>query len=393
MPVQVTAVLTMLVLSLMVCRLSGQSSQPDPASRPAPSSQPAPLDDISLKAVVIFDLCEKELGAYANSEDDDSTGLAWGGAYINKGYLAMYEGTRDERYLNTLLARIERTLAKRGDRIGLRDDVRDKVMPCWINQVHTGNPKIAHAVHNGMIIYPMIRLVVVLQQDPVLAAKHADIMKRILADAEEIFQAYEPEYHDGPAPDEGWYYCPDLKADLPFNQQNALGRAMLAMYAATGKVQYRDRAARLAKYFKYRLRRIGGREGRWAWDYWTHRAEFEDVSHAGLNVDFAYACYRAGIVFVPIDMTRFVHTFLHVTRDSGFSDYVDGSGKGKFGIIVSRWGHLGYLDKDVRRILVDYLSAHRSENNILAMQGAGYLVETQYPDNAFYRALERPEAK
>jgi hypothetical protein len=392
MPLHITVALVLIVSSLVVCQLSGQTSQPVRASQSAPATQRAPLDDISLKAVDIFNLCEQEIGLYGYTEYDESSALSWGGAYINMGYLAMYEGARDERYLNTLLERIERTLAKRGDRLGLRDDVRGKVMPCWINQVHTGQPKIAHAVHNGMIIYPMIRLVVVLQQDPVLAAKHADIMKRILADAEQLLQAYEPEYHDGPAPDEGWYYCPDLKADLPFNQQNALGRAMLAMYAATGKVQYRDRAARLARYFKYRLRRIGGQDGRYVWDYWTHRPEFEDVSHAAQNVDFVYGCHRAGIVFTRPDLKRFTHTFLHVTQTSGFSDCVDGSGKGRFGIIVGGWGHLGHLDPQVRGILVDYISANRTENNIIAMQTTGYLVETQYPDNPFYSALARPAA-
>ena len=158
MPLNVTAWLVVLALSLTACRLFGQTSQPQPtqdpppasqpppaspAGQPAPTSQRAPLDEMSLKAVEVFDQCEGEIGAYGYTQYDDSTGLAWGGAYINMGYLGMYEGTGDQRYLDTLLERIKRTLAMRGDRLGLRDDQRDKVMPCWINQVHTGQPRIA----------------------------------------------------------------------------------------------------------------------------------------------------------------------------------------------------------------------------------------------------------
>ena len=368
---------------------SAPPSQRAPVSQPTPTTQRAPLDDISLKAIELFDVWEQQTGIEGYSREADSSPLAWGESYMMMGYVAMYEGTRDERYLNTLLGRIERVLANRGDRIGQADDYRGRIMPCWINQTNTGEPRIAYAVHNGMIIYPMVRLVVALQQDPAMSLKHADIMARILADAEQIVQAYEPEWREGPAPDEGWYYCPDLKADLPFNQQNALGRAMLALYAATGNTQYRDRAAKLAKYFKYRLRRINGQDGRYVWDYWTHRAEFEDVSHAAQNVDFVYTCYRAGIVFTRPDIKRFIHTFQHVTQTSGFSDHIDGTGKGKFGIIVGGWTHLAHQDASLRRIMVDYLIAHPSESNVLAMQCAGYLVETQYDDNPFYDALSR----
>jgi len=379
--------LVAVLLLVMADRGMAQDQPPQEVPWPPPV-QRAELDEISVRAKDLFDNYYCRLPDFdAAASSPDGATLAWNQAYIMKGYLGMYEGTRDHRYLQPLLEQIPVILANRNDRLGVVDELRSRVMPAWVTSAYGGPPQ-AYMVHAGMILYPMVRLAVVLKQDPALARLHAELIARILADAEQTIQAYEGEWREGPGEDEGYYWCPDLKADLPFNQQNSMGRLMLAMYAATGEERYRDRAAKLARWFKYRLRMIGGQQGRYIWDYWTHRADFEDQTHTGLNVDFAHMCYRAGIVFTNADIRRFINAFRYVAVDCGFSDYLDGRGRDKgWGIWMQRWMHLAHEDGSLRTIMLDYVTSHRDESYAGGAQACGLLVETQFRDNVFYAVL------
>ena len=365
--VQLTCCLTVLglILAAGAERLSGSDSQTQPDGS---------FDPISLKAMEILGVCEKSVDLEALSQSPDAGELAWGESYVLLGYQAMYEGTGDQRYLKRLLEHIRRILANRGDRLGLRDEVRGKTMPAWLTSHYTEGKQHAFLVHAGMITYPMARLAFVLRRDPQLASQHGPVIEKILADVAQTVKAYEPEYRDGPGEGEGYYYCPGLRRDMPYNQQNALGRTIVAMYLATGDEWYRRRAEKLARYFKERL---WLENGRYVWSYWAHSPGSEDISHAATNVDFAFDCYRAGIVFTLSDMKCFIGAFHHVARPDGFAGNVDGTGHG--GILMGRWGRLGYIDPRVRQVLIDYLADHGQEDSIIALLAAGYLVETQRP--------------
>jgi hypothetical protein len=364
----VKAFLFLAAVCLMIGVAAGEQAASQPQTQPAGT-----LDSISLKAMDVFRIYEKSIelpnpGQYANGDY-----LAWSESYALLAYEAMYEATGEQGLLQKMLEQIDRILANRADRIGLTDEVRGKVMPAWPCSGYTRGKAHAFLVHAGMITYPMARLAYVLRRDPQLAVRYAPQIDKILTDVAETVRAYEAEYRDGPAEGEGYYYCPVLKADLPFNQQNALGRTMIAMYLASGDEWYRDRAEKLAQYFKDRLRLL---DDRYAWDYWVHRPDSEDISHAAINVDFAFNCYRAGIVFNKTDMKRFVGTFEALAKPEGFAGAVDGSGRGG-GVVLGAWGHLGYVEPRVRQMLGNYLPAHHRQHNLFSMLTAGFLVETQ----------------
>ena len=353
-------------LALAACRLTASEAETQPTGQ---------LDPISLKAIEVFLACEQSIGpeGYARNPNAD---WGWSESRIMMAYQAMYEGTGDEQYLSRLLEHVELVLAARGDRRGLSDEIRGKMMPGWITTGYTKGKRHAFLVHAGMITYPMARCVAVLRRDPQLAAKHAGMVEKILTDVDQTIQGYEEDYREGPGQGEGYYYCPMLQDLLPYNQQNALGRTLVAMYLATGKDWYRQRAEKLARYFKNRLKL---QDGRYVWDYWSARPGAEDVSHASINVDFAFNCHRIGAVFDSTDMKRFLATFRHIARPDGFADFVDGSGQGHFAFTVGAWGHLGYVERQVRQVLIDYLGGHWRESSVLAMLAAGYLVETRRP--------------
>ena len=98
------------------------------------------------------------------------------------------------------------------------------------------------------------------------------------------------------------------------------------------RVEYKTKAARLARFFKNRLQYVPARDS-YRFSYAYHRygrdtdgrdhhgeyhygAPIEDINHASLSVDFARLCFEnkltdatGQIIFTREDMVRFAHTF------------------------------------------------------------------------------------
>ncbi|MDA2925982.1 hypothetical protein MYX78_01920 [Acidobacteria bacterium AH-259-G07] len=142
---------------------------------------------------------------------------------------------------------------------------------------------------------------------------------------------------------EGWYVArrsaPQWSAglDLPINQSNVLGLAMLELGRISGDPLYRDRVTKLARAFKNNMDYIGETEA-YLWPYWlkegkvgsTGSQEPEDIGHAGPNVLFAYRCYENGIVFSRTDMQRIANTWVkYVIRpEHRIAATIGGQGEG-----------------------------------------------------------------
>jgi len=342
----------------------------------AQTTQTQPYDAISPRAIEIFQECEKMLAAKPASQPGEGD-LVWGESWLMMGYLAMFEATGDPRYLDTLLKHIEDVLARRSDRLGQRDEYREKVMPAWVVYETRVEKTYAHLVHAGMLTYPMARCAVVLKRDPALAARHADRIQRILADVAETVKAFEPDFRPGPADTEGYYYYPLGKTDVPYYHQNAMGRTLITMYQATGDRFYRDRAEKLGEYLRERLRKL--ESGRYVWDAWTRSPTFEDTSHAAIDVEFAFACFRGGIVFSRGDIRRLIATLKEVSRDGKLTYRVDGAGQSGRPIQIGMWGLLAHVDPQIRQAILDFLVAGYQEQPVIGMVSAGYLVQTERP--------------
>lgn len=99
-------------------------------------------------------------------------------------------------------------------------------------------------------------------------------------------------------------------------------------------------------------------------------------------MDFAFVCYRANIVFTKDDMMRFAATLKACARgEDGFARNVDGTGdlNGTLGLCTpGLWGHLGFVDNDIRSVLHGYLRKHWSKDPEAGagMTSAAYLAET-----------------
>jgi hypothetical protein len=331
-------------------------------------------------AEVSCDLAESAFQMRIEKPDSslaDNPGLyAWSEAHLQRAYLEYYQVARESRWLIKLLDRFDRLLTLRDDRFGRVDTLRRRVMPAWGSGRFSGGQYTCWLVHAGMILYPATRAARLIMQDESLRSTLINRADAIVAAVHETLSAYDTHWHDGPGADEGYYDEPASSyGHLPLNQQNIFGRLLLEL-GALGDVRACDRAGRLANFMKRRLVvRSTSAGDAYVWQYCPPLAppfdpalgKGEDVSHAGMNVDFAVLCRRENVVFDDEDLRRMARTFLHIMRrpDGAIADRVDGSGDPQPGRAeaVAMWAQLGQVDRDVARVVRDYYFAQNPPIN------------------------------
>jgi hypothetical protein len=141
------------------------------------------------------------------------------------------------------------------------------------------------------------------------------------------------------------------------------------MAKATGSKTYRDHAERLARYFKRRLRPVT--DGAYDWAYWPRPDKdgkgSEDISHAGININFAVRCERERMVFTRDDLSRFAETWLRRVKrpDGTWAGTVGGGGDGKpyMPFSAGMWSILctRLTDEKGKAFFADVLRAFSSE--------------------------------
>ena len=215
-------------------------------------------------------------------------------------------------------------------------------------------------VHQGRITFPLISFARLVYEDPALQAvarykERADAYIAATRAALELLEENWRENDEG----EGWYVIPRGApvwmdgVEEPHNHSLAVGRSIIQLAAVTGDPKWRDRAERLARTLHGDLRLLPG--GGYTWPYWWSkgyayrgwspedgvslhtpalrpRPTASDVSHAAIDVEFAFLAFQNGIVFTEEDMERFARTVTEnmlVLRPEGtpaLTQYVDGSG-------------------------------------------------------------------
>jgi hypothetical protein len=245
-------------------------------------------------------------------------------------------------------------------------------------------PRYLWPVHQGMITYPIVTYARFVYENPELSTDPDYVAKaeRYVQAVEELMHALEHEWRQNEA-GEGWYIvAPGAPVwmdgiDEPFNHFLAVGRTMVQLAAVTGKAEWRDKAAAMARTFKNDLRLTA--DDAYTWSYWwskgwayrgwapeqqvsintpglRERPVAEDTSHGSIDVHFAYLCYKEGIVFDRTDMERFTRTFMNYMADTvsaannqtTLNIRVDGSGtKGDHDYIARHWQLLAEFDPKV----------------------------------------------
>ena len=329
-------------------------------------------------------------GAGYKNYNNASGTLAWGESYIMMSYAAMFRATKAPRYLVTLADHALAVLDQRDNKKGLKDWA-GKSRPCWQASKYSANGKgYCWVVHSGILVYPMLDLVLLLNQYPAYKQLKlpggtktlAQAAATVLAEVKKVVATHDYQYKSGPKTGEG-YYLGDPAASatvpsvagkaLPLNQMNTMGRALVLLWKATGSATYKAKAVALATYFKNRLTLKGSS---YVWTYWGSswsQGGGEDISHAAINADFAWVCHSHGLVFSNSDMQRLARTLVdnvHLSTDQA-ADRVDGSGTGNtYRWAVGRWLNLSPFDPGVWPVAANIfrgLSTTSSGQNFLGL--------------------------
>jgi len=239
--------------------------------------------------------------------------------------------------------------------------------------VKTQAPKpMEYVVHDGIVLTPIALFCAAVHDDTSLAPTYREAAKRYLQIMEtQLLPKWEPYWRD--LPDGSGLYIAQNdpaqrfpEASLPHNQYLALGRTFIALYRITGNARYRERAQRMARFFKRNLRLVGEH---YEWNYWDYAgswdtdaramAHVEDTSHGAIDVGFALDAYDASIVFDRQDLERFAHTVSDVMWNGSEEKPRVGATVNAKGEEVQQldWVRLGRFSLKTRQIMVRMLES------------------------------------
>lgn len=261
--------------------------------------------------------CDKETGEE----------LGWVVSPFLQGYYNGYVATRDpawiDRFIDWSDSWIKRGVKEPDGYTGWpkADGAATSVLPGLFTDNEVGE---------AMALTPAVNLGRVILRTPDLAAKYGDKMRAYLALSEETFQKWESRGCWREVEGGGVWVAPAFGIDskrtgwssgydrretegftLPDNKQNLIAEWMLAMYDATGKQVYRDRAV---AWFTLMLARMKLREGGkyYTWNYWEPAGKWDykqdgstkhpvsvhpNGAYYDTDVHAIVAAYQHGLVF------------------------------------------------------------------------------------------------
>ncbi len=309
--------------------------------------------------------------------DNESGGMAWGLAYRMMSLNEMYRVTKDRKYLDANLKCIRAGLAA-------RDDVRSKklwtgeIAPIWGCSKYTPRGRAVFAVHTGMIVYPILDCLALVQGDGTFGVEMELELESMQRRAIESLEFHDRQWRAGSADGEGHYVGLNQEEilddkPLPGNRLSAMGRALWSAWKLTGKELYRHKALAIGQYIKNRL--IVAPDGAYYWGYWLaaepvteslpkEKVDGEDISHGSLTMDLPILLALEDQVFTAEEMKRLGKTitngFTRLNNGVLFGD-VTGNPKSNPALVQSpgRWLSVApYAPEIVPRLREFYLKYH-----------------------------------
>lgn len=197
---------------------------------------------------------------------------------------------------------------------------------------------LAYSGYYGVIYQPMLRFAEHVKKNPALASLVPVADSFILAATASYDDIIQRLWREGPGKNEGYFLTcekgesfPADNVGAPFNFQARQVCAMLALHRLTGKKVYKEKAEKICRMFKNRLR-YDQQNDLYQWNYWFEPmtttgwqpadnlsfnvkvfkpyAITEDVSHGILDIAMIAEATKQGVVFDNTDLKRFANTLL-----------------------------------------------------------------------------------
>jgi hypothetical protein len=293
----------------------------------------------------------------------------WSEAAILETLVVLYEATADPRVLDELSVHLDALLAHRSSEQGIEDVLRQEPVPAWGTDAYSCGRYYVHAVHTGVLTYPMAWFAATVAEKERLAERHGERARRYGEAASRAVEVHEGQFvSDGSG---GHYRAPTNLGELgrcdgedpaeragdplPFNMMLAVGRThveLAQLYRTQGASEaashHRGRAARLARRFRAALRPVSDR---YDWDY-RPGGRPEDTAHGSLDARFVAHAHAHEIVFTEDELGRLARTFRWLTGDPArvrshvAADY-GSAGGARWQRAAPRWLPVSQVDRTV----------------------------------------------
>ncbi|MGI6685257.1 MAG: Ig-like domain-containing protein [Bacillota bacterium] len=272
-------------------------------------------------------------GNWYKDYNNENGALAWDESYVMRGYLEMYQATKDTKYLDKFIVHGDSVLKQRDSVRGVKD-YRGLSLPAWRGGPrYTGNGTYKiFDVHTAMIAYPFAQFATIVNHNSGLSSykSYADKYLKAAKDAAAV--------HDA----EWIETATEMYLNRPFNMIFSFGSLYLEIYQASGEAVYKNKAVKIANHFRNNLTVDSSING-YLWKYMrTRDYGYEDLSHGAMDIDFAYLAYKNSINFNATDMQRFGNTVQKklIKADGNIANRVDGSGTSSNQNFIGLWLNL-----------------------------------------------------
>ena len=190
---------------------------------------------------------------------------AWRWGYWGRAAGTLYLMTRDVKYLTLLDEMHDGLLAVRDDRLGLVDDVRNRVMQSWgtvITGKYDRGLRACEVESSGLMVLPWANLLFTDTKGLIPETIREKWTTTLL----EVISAHADELIMHPASGGGYFMSPwfDHKVE-PLNHSHLFGAACAYSYGISGNTTHRDLALSLYRFFRYNWRHE--KDGLVSWAY------------------------------------------------------------------------------------------------------------------------------
>ncbi len=341
---------------------------------------------------------------------DDSAQLAWGETYVLQTYLWMFHVDADTIWLHRIVEHAYSLM--RNARDVPSDSTADPVYRDgyrgW-GTSHYSEHYEEWLVHDGHVCSELARFVKTVYNDDQLYAWFGERADSVLHFLERNVAAkwhstwYTPRAElpgdiDMNATYSHWIGGQNLLT-FPTNHFTAFGDFLLQLWQISGMRFYQPTDPDLVPWYRQVVDDVADAFrsvlhydpvlDAYIWSYAGHTGG-NDISHAAIELRFAYDCYWAGIHFDERDMQRFAHT---LTRrlwanppdiwNAHLFSHFSGEGDTRYEIYTRNWPLLGFFDPLVYAVEAGVLRKNAAEpQNLPSPSTAAALANLAYVANA-----------
>jgi hypothetical protein len=285
--------------------------------------------------------CDKETGEE----------IGWLVSPFTNGFYYGYRATDDPKWIDRLVdwtdSWVKRGVKEPDGYVGWPKD--DGASTPAVPGLYTDN-----MLGEAMGLRPAVLMARTILESPELKPKYGDKAREYLKLSEQVFEKWDHRGCWRKVKEGGLWVAPTFGIDkatgtftegyarkgtdgfsLPANKENAIAHWLLAMYDATKKPVYRERAEQWYRQMKSRMKlRDDGKY--YVWDYWDPAGPWDykpdgstkhwvgvhpNGGYYGIDVESIVAAYEHGLVFTQADIDRLIAT----NRDYMWNHQVQGA--------------------------------------------------------------------